>query len=95
MVVGVCSVELYIDDAMSLKDKRMVIRSIKDRLKLKFNISVAEVGKNDNWRIAQLGISCVSNEGAHVDSMISGVMNFLERDVRIQVLDCRTEQIYV
>ncbi|HHW70746.1 MAG TPA: DUF503 domain-containing protein [Clostridiales bacterium] len=95
MVVGVCSIEFYIDGAMSLKDKRMVIRSIKDRLKFKFNVSVAEVGENDNWRIAQLGITCVSNSGHHVDSMISGVINFLEKDVRIRILDYYTEQIHI
>ena len=89
-----CKVDLSAD-AISLKDKRMVLRSIKDRLKLKFNISVAEVGENDNWRIAQIGIVCVSNEGGHVDSIISNALNLLEKDGRAQIVDYYTEQIHV
>lgn len=95
MVVGICKIELCIADALSLKDKRMVLRSIKDRLKIKFNIAIAEVDKNDSWRMAELGITCVSNEGAHVDSIMSSVVNFLERDGRAQIIDYYTEQIHI
>ncbi len=95
MVIGVCRIELCIVDALSLKDKRMVLRSIKDRLKTKFNIAIAEIDKNDNWRIAELGITCVSNAGSHADSILSNVINFLERDGRAQIIDYYTETIHV
>ena len=62
MVVGVCKVILNIDSAFSLKEKRQVVKSIVERLKSKFNASVAEVELNDVWKNAVIGISCVSNE---------------------------------
>lgn len=95
MVVGVCRIELCIVDALSLKDKRMVLRSIKDRLKLKFNIAIAEIDRNDSWRIAELGITCVSNAGSHADSILANVINFLESDGRAQIIDYHTEKIYI
>ena len=57
MVVGVCKVILNIDSAFSLKEKRQVVKSIVERLKSKFNASVAEVELNDVWKNAVIGIS--------------------------------------
>jgi len=62
MVVGVCRVILNINEAFSLKEKRQVVKSIVERVKSRFNASVAEVGFNDKWKNAIIGISCVSNE---------------------------------
>ncbi|NMA94845.1 MAG: DUF503 domain-containing protein [Clostridiales bacterium] len=95
MIVGICKLDIYIVDAMTLKDKRMVLRSIKDRLKSKFNISIAETDKNDNWRLAELGISSVSNSGAHIDKMLSNVINSIEADGRIQIIDYYTEKLSI
>jgi len=71
MFVGVLRLHLAIVDARSLKDKRRVVRSLKDRLTSKLRVSVAEVGELDNPKYAWLGVAVVSNEAAHCDSVLA------------------------
>lgn len=78
MFVGVCTVEMLIDDAFSLKDKRHVVRSVVHRMRQKFNVSVAEVGDQDIWNVASLGIVCVSNDKARVEAILNRAMAWLE-----------------
>jgi uncharacterized protein len=78
MIIGHLSVELHIPGATSLKEKRMVLRSLKDRLK-KFNVAVAEVEYNDLWQRAGLSIVTVSNEEKHADRELAAVVNEIER----------------
>jgi uncharacterized protein len=78
MIVGLLSVELYIPHSQSLKDKRMVLRSIKDRLK-KFNVAVAEVAHLDVWQRAGLGIVAISTTTEHVDKELAAVADEIER----------------
>jgi uncharacterized protein len=78
MVIAVLSVELYIPHAQSLKDKRMVLRSIKDRLK-KFNVAVAEVAHQDVWQRAGLGIVAISTTAEHVDQELAKVTDEIDR----------------
>lgn len=94
MVIGVCRVVLSIDEAFSLKEKRHIVKSIIERLRSRFNASVAEVGLNDKWKNAVIGISCVSNESGHVDSMMANMVNFIENDGRAVLFDYSTEIIY-
>jgi uncharacterized protein YlxP (DUF503 family) len=78
VVIGLLSVELYIPHAQSLKDKRMVLRSIKDRLK-KFNVAVAEVAHQDVWQRAGLGIVAISTSTEHVDKELAAVADEIDR----------------
>jgi uncharacterized protein YlxP (DUF503 family) len=78
LIVGLLSVELFIPHAQSLKEKRMVVRSVKDRLK-KFNVAVAEVEHQDVWQRAGLGIVTVSNGRQHVDEVLSQTLDEIER----------------
>jgi uncharacterized protein len=78
LIVGLLSVELFIPHAQSLKEKRMVVRSVKDRLK-KFNVAVAEVEHQDVWQRAALGIVTVSNGRQHVDEVLSQTLDEIER----------------
>lgn len=78
MFVGVCTLELLIPDAFSLKDKRQVVRSAVQRMRRKFNVSVAEVGELGVWNVASLGIVCVSNERAHAESLLAKAVAWLE-----------------
>ena len=95
MVIGVCRIVLSIDEAFSLKEKRHIIKSIIERLKNKFNASVAEVDLNDKWKNAVIGIACVSNETGHADSMMANIVNFVENDGRAFLADYSTEIIHV
>ena len=70
MVVGVLRLTLYIHGATSLKDKRQVLRKVVDRLRSRFNVSVAEVGDQDIWQKAVVGITAVSNDHSFVNEVL-------------------------
>src|SRR5437773_4975546 len=78
MVVGVCRVSLMVEASHSLKEKRMVLRRIKDRVANKFNCAIAEVGDQDQWQSAELGFAVVSNEHGFTQSMVQKILNFIE-----------------
>ena len=87
MFVGVGQVELFIPESGSLKSKRFVLKSIKTKIRNKFNVSVAEVENNDKWQRASLGIAVVSNDKKIVDSTLNQAINFIENDFRVEVID--------
>ena len=78
MVVGVLSVELHLAGARSLKDKRMVLRRLKDRLK-PFNVAVSEVEHQDLWQRAALAVVTVSTDQAHADRELAAACDEIER----------------
>lgn len=78
MVVGVLRLTLFLPDNHSLKGKRHVIRAIKDRVRNKFNVSIAESDHHDMWQRAELGICQVGNDRAFVDSALREVVNFID-----------------
>jgi uncharacterized protein len=77
MVVGILQVELTIPSADSLKAKRMVIRSLKDRIRNDFNVSIAEVDENNQWQSAVLGVAIVSNDRRFANHVLSKVVDFI------------------
>ena len=91
MTVGLCTVELFIPDGHSLKEKRQVLQSLKTRLRDKFNLSVAEVGDQDLWQKAVLGLACVANESAHVNQVLNQAVNLIQSVPAIQLLRSRIE----
>lgn len=78
MTVALLSIELFLPMSQSLKDKRMVLRRLKDRLE-KFNVAVAEVEHQDVWQRAGLGIVTVASSDAMAEQTLSSVMNEIER----------------
>ena len=78
MVVSVLTIELVIYSSSSLKEKRFVVKSLKDKLKNKFNIAIAEVDYLDKWKRAKLGIVTVENDYKHVENSIQNVFEFID-----------------
>lgn len=78
MNIGALRVRLRLPENDSLKGKRKVVKSISARVGNKFNASVAEIEDLDEWRLATLGIVCVSNDGRHANQMLSRMMDFIE-----------------
>ena len=91
MVVGVCTVELWIPESQSLKDKRQVLHSLKDRLRGKFNLSIAEVDGQDLWQKAVLGMACVANDGSHVEQVLEQALNVIKSLPTIEVVRVHRE----
>ena len=78
---------------MSLKDKRRAVKSIKDRIAHRFNVSVAEVGMLDSRQDAQLGIAMVSNSSVFLDSCLAKIVNLVRSTVKLELLDYSVEVI--
>jgi len=91
MTVGLCTVELFIPDGHSLKDKRQVLQSMKRKLRDKFNVSVAEVGDQELWQKAILGLACVANESAHVNQVLDQAVNLIQNVPAVQLVRSRIE----
>jgi uncharacterized protein len=87
MIVGVCRLTLMAPESHSLKEKRMVLRSIKDRTRLKFNVAIAEVGDQDAWQQAVLGFAVVANERGFVESMVEKIVNFIDGLAVAKIID--------
>ncbi len=86
MVVGILRIDLYMNGNRSLKDKRQTLKSLIHRAKSRFNnISIAEVDSNDLWQKATVGISYVSNEKRHVNSVMDQVADFINSTGLVQM----------
>ena len=70
MNVGVCKVRLRIPENQSLKGKRRVIKSLCQKVRNRYDVSIAEVADNDSWQMATLGVACVSGSVRHADEVI-------------------------
>lgn len=95
MVVGICSISLLIHESHSLKAKRQVIKGLQEKVRNRFNVSMAEVGDNDVWQRAELGMAAVGNDRAFINSVVDRVVNFIENlhvaeiiDHRIEIINC-------
>jgi uncharacterized protein len=91
MIIGILQVELTIDGAHSLKDKRRVVASLKDRLHREHQVSVAEVDTQDIHRTATLGMAVVSTAVPHCQSVLDGILNKLRTGRGYVLTDHRTE----
>ena len=78
MFIGSIVFDLYIPYARSLKDKRTVIRSFKEKLRSKFNVSVSEVGNNDKWQNSQIAVVLVASDKKHLEKQIDTIISFIE-----------------
>jgi hypothetical protein len=81
MVVGICRITLIVPESHSLKERRMVLRRIKDRVRNKFNVAIAEVSEGeykDAWQSAQIGFAVVANEKGFTQSVVQKVLDFVD-----------------
>jgi uncharacterized protein YlxP (DUF503 family) len=91
MFIGVCHIEIHVPDSGSLKTKRHSLRSLKDRIRNKFNVSVAEVEDNDLWQKATLAVAVVSNDKSHLNQTLDHVLNLVRSVPEISLLDYHIE----
>ena len=91
MVVGVMSMRLMIPGARSLKEKRKALRSVKDRLKSQFNVSVAEVDALEYWQTAELGVCAVGRDRAFVEGLLDRVVSLVKTSRHVELMRCERE----
>jgi uncharacterized protein len=86
MHVGVCRIHLHLPENRDLKGKRQVVRPLVERVRSKFNVTVAEVDDLDLWQSAVLGVAAVGNDTGHVNEVLSHVVDYVERGSQDAVL---------
>ncbi len=86
MVVGVCSWSLSLPGCRSLKEKRMVVKSLKEKLQHRFRVSVAETDHQDTWTRSELTAAVVTTDRGQADSIMDRLDRFLENDGRALIL---------
>jgi uncharacterized protein YlxP (DUF503 family) len=93
MIVGICTIVLQLAENHDLKGKRQVLKSVKDRVRNRFNVSIAEVDDLDLWQRATLGVACVSKDRVVVERTLAHVERFVEglhlasvEDVSVEIL---------
>jgi len=91
MTVGVLQLELSVTDAMSLKDKRRVVRSIKDRMAHGHNVSVAEVGAQDEHRRCILAVAMVGSDSRYVRGALSKLVDFIGKVPQVDLMDFQVD----
>jgi uncharacterized protein len=93
MHIGVLQLELSIADAMSLKDKRRIVLSLKDRISHGNNVSIAEVGALDEHRRSILGVAMVANDARYVEGALSKLVDFVRAVPQVSLTDYRIEML--
>lgn len=83
--------DLHIPEANSLKSKRLIIKSLIDRIKNKFNVSVAEVGANNLWQRSVIGIAFVSNETVMINKVFEKIKNLVMDNHSLELIDATME----
>jgi len=91
MIIGACRIDLRAEWADSLKDKRSVVKSVINKTRNKFNVSIAEIENQDLHKDITLGFACVTNEARHAQSIVSNVLAFIEANTDAVVVGVETE----
>jgi uncharacterized protein YlxP (DUF503 family) len=95
MNIGACMVRLRLPENESLKGKRQISKSIIERVKSRYNVSVAEVDDQDLWQLVTLGITCVSTSAQHANEVLSKVVDFIQKSrFDVEMLDYEVEIIH-
>jgi uncharacterized protein YlxP (DUF503 family) len=96
MVVGTMVLTLHLFERATLKDKRAVVRRVRDRVGNKFNVAVAEVDSLGDTGTATLGLACVSNDPAHAHVQLMRVLRFVEKlAIDAEIADVETSVVHV
>lgn len=87
MIVGTLSIKVVMRSSRSLKDKRRIIKSLKDKIRNKFNVSVSETGLQDNHRCSEISIAMVGTDRQYVNSALSSLINFFRFFPQVELID--------
>ncbi|MFH1888612.1 MAG: DUF503 domain-containing protein [Candidatus Omnitrophota bacterium] len=93
MTVGILRLTLFIPDSNSLKHKRMVLHSIKARMRNNFNVAVTQIGDEDKWQKATLAVVGVEKDVRRINAILSNVVNFVEEFKTINLINYEMELI--
>lgn len=93
MVVGTLSIKIAIRSSRSLKDKRRIIKGLKDRIRNKFNVSISETDAQDNHKCSEISVAMVGTDRQYVNSTLSSLINSFRFFPQIELVDYELELI--
>jgi uncharacterized protein YlxP (DUF503 family) len=93
MTIGILKLSLFIPESQSLKERRMVLHSLKARLRNTFNVALAQIDDEDKWQKADLVVVSVGRDRKNIDSLLCRVVNFVQSFNSINLIDYETELI--
>jgi uncharacterized protein YlxP (DUF503 family) len=91
MFVAIAEIEIRLYNSQSLKEKRQILKSLVSKIRNQFNVSIAEVDGLDTWQRAKLGFACVSNNSVQAEKQMNRVLEYIEQDIRLEVVNIRKE----
>ncbi|MEO8348064.1 MAG: DUF503 domain-containing protein [Acidobacteriota bacterium] len=95
MVLAYAVFDLHLPGCRGLKEKRMIVRSLKARIRNQFEVSAAEVGSQDLLQRAELGVAAVGPDQQPLDALLQNILSFVEQNLEGELLDYRNEFIHV
>ena len=95
MIIAATMITLVIPGNDSLKGKRRVIKSLIERVRHKFEAAVAEVGDNDLWQKARIGVALVGNDSQLLEARLQQIMTFIENQYLAEIIDSQVELCYL
>ena len=91
MFIGLCTIDLHIPDSQSLKSKRHILRSLKERVRRRFNVSVAEGDGGDLWQRITLGVATVNKDKRHINQTLDLILGLIRETPSVEILDYTIE----
>jgi len=95
MIIAAARLTLVIPENASLKGKRRVVKSLIEKVRHKFDAAIAEVGDNDLWQKAKIGVALVGNDSQLLESRLQQIMKFMENQHRAEIIDSQVEFCYL
>ena len=91
MIIGLLTLQLHIPASESLKDKRMVVKSLIERIRNRFNVSISEIDAHDLWQRSVIAIAMVANQTLIIQKVFEKIRNIFIQETSIEVLNCDIE----
>ena len=92
-ILGLLQLEIFLPESQSLKDKRSVIKSLRETVRKRFNVSIAETGEQDKWGKSQISISKVSNQSAVIRKEFQNIQKDIERRYPLEIIK-KVEEVW-
>ena len=92
-ILGLLQLDIFLPESRSLKDKRSVIKSLRETVRKKFNVSIAETGEQDKWGTSELSISKVSNQSSVIRKEFQNIQKDIERRYPLEIIK-KVEEVW-
>jgi uncharacterized protein YlxP (DUF503 family) len=95
MVIGSGIIEVLIVESRSLKEKRGILSRVIKRTQNEFNISIAEIGENDQWKKAKIGFAVVGNDIRYINGKVDHILRFIDSFKLVEIVNAKIEMIHI